>query len=58
MNCDRCDSPLNEINHYGERLTGCLECNSWRSNRRAFIVELTVEDVHALRDWAQKSNEA
>ena len=29
--------------------TGCIECNSWRSNKRAFIVELSVEDIRALR---------
>ena len=45
MLCDRCEQPLIEIDRYGERLTGCLECNSWRSDKRAFIVELSVEDV-------------
>jgi hypothetical protein len=28
--CDRCKRPLIEIDHYGERLTGCIECNTWR----------------------------
>jgi hypothetical protein len=28
--CDRCESPLVEIDHYGERLVGCLECNVWK----------------------------
>jgi hypothetical protein len=32
--CDRCNSPLIEIDHYGERLTGCIECNNWRIDRR------------------------
>jgi hypothetical protein len=49
MRCDRCNSPLMEIDHYGERLTGCMECNCWRGDRRAFIVELSVEDFEALR---------
>jgi len=38
-----------EIDRYGERLTGCIDCNIWQSNRRAFIVELPVEDIEALR---------
>jgi hypothetical protein len=24
---DRCKRPLIEIEHYGERLIGCIECN-------------------------------
>jgi len=48
MLCDRCEQALIEIDHYGERLTGCLECNSWRSNKRAFIVEVSIEDCEAL----------
>jgi hypothetical protein len=47
--CDRCESPLIEIDRYGERLVGCLECNVWQSNKRAFVVELSAEDVQALR---------
>ncbi|HUW72450.1 MAG TPA: hypothetical protein VMW05_00205 [Methyloceanibacter sp.] len=27
--CDRCNAPLIEIDHYGERLRGCLDCNRW-----------------------------
>jgi hypothetical protein len=28
--CPHCHRPLIEIDHYGERLIGCIECNSWR----------------------------
>lgn len=49
MRCDRCDAALIEVDHYGERLTGCLECNIWWGSKRAFITELSVEDVAALR---------
>jgi hypothetical protein len=49
MNCERGGSPLKEIDHYGERLTGCLECNVWRSSKRAFVVELSAEDMKALK---------
>jgi hypothetical protein len=47
--CDRCESPLIEIDRYGECLVGCLECNVWQNNKRAFVVELSAEDVQALR---------
>jgi hypothetical protein len=48
MLCD-CGEPLIEIDRYGERLTGCIECNRWRSSHSAFIVELSIEDFEALR---------
>src|SRR5262249_60284462 len=47
--CDRCDAPLIEIDHYGDRLKGCVECNIWRGGKNAFVVELSVEDIEALR---------
>ena len=49
MQCDSCGERLIEIDHYGARLTGCIECNCWSSSRTAFIVELSVEDFDALR---------
>ena len=49
MLCDRCDQPLIEIDRYGERLTGCIECNCWRGDKSAFIVELAPEDFQSLR---------
>jgi hypothetical protein len=27
--CPQCQRPLIEIDHYGERLIGCIECNRW-----------------------------
>ena len=41
---------LIEIDRYGERLIGCVECNCWSGSRGAFIVELSVEDIQALRE--------
>jgi hypothetical protein len=58
MQCDRCNSPLIEIDHYGERLTGCLECNCWLGSNRAFIVELSVEDHEALRGLVSNGRQA
>jgi hypothetical protein len=46
--CDRCGSPLIQIDHFGNRLTGCVACNVWRGDKNAFIVELAVEDWEAL----------
>jgi hypothetical protein len=31
MLCERCEQPLIEIDHYGERLIGCVECKSLAS---------------------------
>jgi hypothetical protein len=46
--CERCGAPLIEIEHCGDRLTGCLACNFWRGDKSSFIVELEVEDWEAL----------
>lgn len=51
--CDHCEQPLIEIDHYGERLTGCLECNVWNGSKSSFVVELSVEDVAPLRDLSR-----
>jgi hypothetical protein len=32
MQCDRCGERLIEIDRYGERLTGCIECNQGAAN--------------------------
>jgi len=48
--CPNCHCPLIEIDHYGERLVGCIECNcwSWRGSNRLFM-ELPEEDLEALK---------
>jgi hypothetical protein len=48
--CAQCHGPLIEIDHYGERLIGCIDCNCWQSSKSAFIAELSLEDIQALRD--------
>jgi hypothetical protein len=55
MTCSRCNRPLMEIDHYGERLVGCVECNrwSWRGSDRLFMA-LPEEDIEALRARAIK----
>ena len=49
MTCERCQQLLIEIERYGDRLIGCVECNCWQSNKSAFIVDLSVGDIQALR---------
>jgi hypothetical protein len=53
-----CGALWMDIDHYGERLTGCIDCNSWRSSRRAFIVHLSVEDIRALRELETNGRKA
>jgi len=53
MNCERCNEPMIEIEHYGEQLVGCIECNCWQGGRSAYVVHLSVEDFQALRDGRQ-----
>jgi hypothetical protein len=31
--CKHCGSPLIQIDHYRDRLTGCLECNLWEGDK-------------------------
>ena len=54
--CPLCNGPLMEIDRYGERLVGCIECNrwSWRGSNRLFM-ELPEEDLAALRGVKRSS---
>ena len=48
-----CHTPLIEIDHYGERLTGCIECNRWgRLGDATLPMQLREDDFEALRDEA------
>ena len=51
--------PLIEIDPYGERLVGCIECNrwSWRGSDRLFM-ELPEEDIEALRELVTDGRQA
>jgi hypothetical protein len=53
MQCDRCGERLIEIDRYGERLTGCIKCNRWSTDKCAYVVELSVEDFAALETLSQ-----
>jgi hypothetical protein len=47
--CKQCNQPLVEIDNYGERLLGCIECNqwTWRGSKRP--IELPKDDLEALK---------
>jgi hypothetical protein len=51
--CDRCGSPLIQIDHYGDQLAARRECNRWQGDKDAFIVELEVEDWEPLGEVAK-----
>ncbi|HAH65188.1 MAG TPA: hypothetical protein DCL72_06865, partial [Rhizobiales bacterium] len=48
--CPTCHGPLIEIDHYGERFIGCIECNRWGwPDGDHLFMELPEEDIEALR---------
>jgi hypothetical protein len=47
--CPHCHRPLIEIDHYGERLIGCMECRWGRPGDAALPMQLREDDVEALR---------
>jgi hypothetical protein len=50
MNCPHCHRPLIEIDRYGERLIGCIECNVWgKAGDGALPMQLLEDDIEALR---------
>jgi hypothetical protein len=45
-----CHHPLIEIDHYGERLIGCVECNVWgRPGDATLPMQLLEDDLEAIR---------
>jgi hypothetical protein len=56
--CSRCQRPLIEIDHYGERLIGCAECNRccWPGGDDLFM-ELPEEDLRALQKLRKGESE-
>lgn len=48
--CPHCHRLLIEIDHYGERLIGCIECNRWGLPGDATLpMQLLEDDLRALR---------
>ena len=52
--CPYCKRPLMEIDHYGEVLVGCIDCNRWgHPGDEQPIMELMESDLEALRQTRQ-----
>jgi hypothetical protein len=48
--CPHYHRPLIAIDHYGERLIGCVECNRWgRPGDDTLPMQLLEDDLEALR---------
>ena len=48
--CPYCNGPLMKIDHYGEVLVGCIDCNRWgHPGDDKLIMELMESDLEALR---------
>ena len=51
--CPYCNGPLMKIDHYGEVLVGCIDCNRWgHPGDHKLIMELIDSDLEALRGLA------
>ena len=49
--CPYCKGPLMKIDHYGEVLVGCIDCNRWgHPGDDKLIMELMESDLEALRE--------
>jgi hypothetical protein len=48
--CPRCNGPQIEIDRFGERLVGCIECNRWTwSGNDSISMALPEEDLWTLK---------
>ena len=48
--CPLCNGALIEIDRFGERLIGCIECNRWTwPTSESISLALPKEDLEALR---------
>jgi hypothetical protein len=56
MNCPYCHRPPIEIDHYGERLIGCIRCNrwTWPGTEKPFMA---LHSAPLKRHWCAMSKE-
>jgi hypothetical protein len=48
--CPDCSRQLMKIDHYGEVLVGCIDCNRWgHPGDDKLVMELMDSDLEALR---------
>lgn len=58
-NCPDCHRLPIELDHYGERLIGCIECNRWGwLGSEHLSMELPEEDLQALSNLSDARHEA
>ena len=57
--CHLCHRPLIEIDHCGERLIGCIDCNrwGWKGSTELFMA-LPEEDLQALSNLSDARHKA
>ena len=47
--------PLIEIDRYGQRWIGCVNCNRWgKPGDKRLVMELSEEDLAALEEWTKQ----
>jgi hypothetical protein len=57
--CPQCRGALIEINHYGQRLVGCVKCNHWtRLGSKHLIMQLPKEDLEASNNLSDARHKA
>ena len=57
--CHLCHRPLIEIEHYGERLIGCIDCNRWGwEGSKDLFMALPEEDLQALGNLSDARHKA
>jgi hypothetical protein len=56
--CSQCNLPLIELDAYGERLRGCVECNKWQSLGSGEWRRLLDDDLIALEGMVKRWTEA
>jgi hypothetical protein len=57
--CRLCHRPLIEIEHYGERLIGCMYCNRWAwEGSQDLFMALPEQDLQALGNLSNARHKA
>jgi hypothetical protein len=59
--CPDCKGPVIKIDHYGESLIGCIQCNRWKpvDNPNAHMfVQLPDDDLQALSNLSNARHKA
>jgi uncharacterized protein with PIN domain len=56
--CPHCHRPLIKIDHYSERLIGCIKCNRWGWEGSALFMELPEDDLQALSNLSNARHKA